>query len=85
MGPEGAVNIVNRREIEAADDPQARRTELVQAYRERHASPYVAAARGYIDAVIVPHETRPRIIEALAVLDNKRDGLPPKKHGNIPL
>ncbi len=85
MGPEGAVNIVNRREIEAAEDAEAVRAELVQAYREKHASPYVAAARGYIDAVIVPHETRPRIIEALAVLDNKRDGLPPKKHGNIPL
>ena len=85
MGPEGAVNIVNRREIEAAEDVEAKRAELVQAYREKHASPYVAAARGYIDAVIVPHETRPRIIEALAVLDGKRDGLPPKKHGNIPL
>ncbi len=85
MGPEGAVNIVNRREIEAAEDAEAVRAELVQAYREKHASPYVAAARGYIDGVIVPHETRPRIIEALAVLDNKRDGLPPKKHGNIPL
>ncbi len=85
MGPEGAVNIVNRREIEAAEDAEAARAELVQAYREKHASPYVAAARGYIDGVIVPHETRPRIIEALAVLDNKRDGLPPKKHGNIPL
>ena len=85
MGPEGAVNIVNRREIEAAEDVEAKRAALVQAYREKHASPYVAAARGYIDAVIVPHETRPRIIEALAVLDGKRDGLPPKKHGNIPL
>jgi acetyl-CoA carboxylase carboxyltransferase component len=85
MGPEGAVNIVNRREIEAAEDSEAKREELVQEYREKYASPYVAAARGYIDAVIVPHETRPRIIEALAVLENKRDGLPPKKHGNIPL
>jgi len=85
MGPEGAVNIVNRREIEAAEDAEAKRAELVRAYREKHASPYVAAARGYIDAVIVPHETRPHIIEALAVLENKRDGLPPKKHGNIPL
>ncbi|HUT20499.1 MAG TPA: carboxyl transferase domain-containing protein [Anaerolineae bacterium] len=85
MGPEGAVNIVNRREIEAAEDDEAKRAELVQEYREKHATPYVAAARGYIDAVIVPRETRPRIIEALAVLENKRDGLPPKKHGNIPL
>jgi acetyl-CoA carboxylase carboxyltransferase component len=85
MGPEGAVNVVSRREIEAAEDSEARRSELVREYREKYASPYVAAARGYIDAVIVPHETRPRIIEALAVLENKRDGLPPKKHGNIPL
>jgi propionyl-CoA carboxylase beta chain len=85
MGPEGAVNIVNRREIEAAEDSEAKRAELVQEYREKHATPHIAAARGYIDAVIVPHETRPRIIEALAVLENKRDGLPPKKHGNIPL
>ena len=85
MGPEGAVNIVNRREIEAAGDAEAKRAELVQEYREKHATPYIAAARGYIDAVIVPRETRPRIIEALVVLENKRDGLPPKKHGNIPL
>jgi acetyl-CoA carboxylase carboxyltransferase component len=85
MGPEGAVNIVNRREIEAAEDAEAKRAELVQEYREKHATPYIAAARGYIDAVIVPRETRPRIIEALGVLENKRDGLPPKKHGNIPL
>ena len=85
MGPEGAVNIVNRREIEAAEDAEAKRVELVQEYREKHATPYVAAARGYIDAVIVPRETRPRIIEALVVLESKRDGLPPKKHGNIPL
>jgi acetyl-CoA carboxylase carboxyltransferase component len=85
MGPEGAVNIVSRREIEAAEDGEAKRAELVQEYREKYASPYVAAARGYIDAVIVPHETRPRLIEALAVLESKRDGLPPKKHGNIPL
>jgi propionyl-CoA carboxylase beta chain len=85
MGPEGAVNVINRREIEAAEDAEGKRAELVQEYREKYATPYIAAARGYIDAVIVPHETRPRIIEALAVLENKRDGLPPKKHGNIPL
>jgi propionyl-CoA carboxylase beta chain len=85
MGPEGAVNVVNRREIEAAEDAEGKRAELVQEYREKYATPYIAAARGYIDAVIVPHETRPRIIESLAVLENKRDGLPPKKHGNIPL
>jgi propionyl-CoA carboxylase beta chain len=85
MGPEGAVNIVSRKEIEAAADPEAKRAELVSDYRERFANPYIAAGKGYIDAVIVPHETRARIIESLAVLENKRDGLPPKKHGNIPL
>ena len=85
MGPEGAVNVVHRRELAKAQDADAMRAELVAEYRERFANPYVAAARGYIDAVIWPRETRPRIIEALAVLENKRDGLPPKKHGNIPL
>jgi len=85
MGPEGAVNIVYRKEIEAAQDAETRRAELVAAYRERFANPYVAAGKGYIDAVILPSETRPRLIEALAALENKRAGLPPKKHGNIPL
>ncbi|MBN1640604.1 MAG: methylmalonyl-CoA carboxyltransferase [Anaerolineae bacterium] len=85
MGPEGAVNVINRREIEAADDPEAKRAELVDEYRRKFANPYVAAGKGYLDAVIVPRETRPRIIEALAMLERKRDGLPPKKHGNIPL
>jgi propionyl-CoA carboxylase beta chain len=85
MGPEGAVNIVYRNEIAAAEDTQARRAELVASYREKFANPYVAAGKGYIDAVILPSETRPRLIEALAALENKRAGLPPKKHGNIPL
>ena len=85
MGPEGAVNIIFRKELEAADDPAARREELVQEYRARFANPYVAAARGYIDDVIEPHETRPRLINALEVVRNKRDTNPPKKHGNIPL
>jgi acetyl-CoA carboxylase carboxyltransferase component len=85
MGSEGAVNIVHRKEIASAEDPEAKRAELVADYREKFANPYTAAARGYIDAVILPRETRARIIEALAVLENKRDGLPPKKHGNIPL
>jgi len=85
MGSEGAVNIVNRKEIAAAEDPEAKRAELVSEYKEKFANPYFAARRGYIDAVIVPTETRARIIESLAVLENKRDGLPPKKHGNIPL
>jgi acetyl-CoA carboxylase carboxyltransferase component len=85
MGPDGAVNIIFRKEIAAADDPEAERARLVQEYRDTFANPYVAAARGYIDDVIEPHETRPRLIEALQMLQNKRDTNPPKKHGNIPL
>jgi acetyl-CoA carboxylase carboxyltransferase component len=85
MGPEGAVNVLHRRELAASDDADAKRQELVTAYRERFANPYIAAGKGYIDAVILPQETRARIIESLATLENKRAGLPPKKHGNIPL
>ena len=85
MGPDGAVNIVFRKELAAADDPEAERARLVQEYREQFANPYVAAARGYVDDVIEPQETRPRLIEALKMLQNKRDTNPPKKHGNIPL
>jgi acetyl-CoA carboxylase carboxyltransferase component len=85
MGPEGAVNIVFRRELAEAEDPVERRKELVALYRERFANPYVAASWGYIDDVIEPRETRPRIISALQMLQNKHDVTPPKKHGNIPL
>ena len=85
MGPDGAVNIVFRKEIAEAADPAARRSELVQMYRDKFANPYIAAARGYLDDVIEPHQTRPRLIEALRMLQNKRDNNPPKKHGNIPL
>lgn len=85
MGPEGAVNIVFRKELAAAEDPEAERERLVREYREQLANPYVAAARGYVDDVIEPQETRPRLIEALNMLRNKRDANPPKKHGNIPL
>ncbi|HXF84436.1 MAG TPA: acyl-CoA carboxylase subunit beta [Anaerolineales bacterium] len=85
MGPEGAVNIIFRRELEKAKDPVKRKAELVAEYREKFASPYVAAERGYIDDVIEPKETRPRLINALEMLSNKRDVNPPKKHGNIPL
>jgi acetyl-CoA carboxylase carboxyltransferase component len=85
MGPDGAVNIIFRKQIAAAEDPEAERQRLVQEYRNTFANPYVAAARGYIDDVIEPHETRPRLIEALQMLQNKRDANPPKKHGNIPL
>ncbi|MCE7938350.1 methylmalonyl-CoA carboxyltransferase [bacterium] len=85
MGPDGAVNIVFRRELAEADDPVARKAELVAEYRERFANPYVAASWGYIDDVIEPRDTRPRLISALEMLQNKRDTNPPKKHGNIPL
>ncbi len=85
MGPEGAVNIIFRHELAASDDPAARKAELVQEYRDRFANPYVAAARGYVDDVIVPSDTRPRLINALGMLQNKRDSNPTKKHGNIPL
>jgi len=85
MGPEGAVNIISRQEIAEADDPEATRARLIQEYREEFANPYVAASLGYIDDVIEPHETRPRLINALHMLENKRDTNPPKKHGNMPL
>jgi len=85
MGPDGAVNIIFRKQIAEAADPEAERERLVAEYREQFANPYVAAARGYVDDVIEPHETRPRLIEALRMLQNKRDANPPKKHGNIPL
>jgi propionyl-CoA carboxylase beta chain len=85
MGPDGAVNIVFRKELAEADDPEAKRLELETEYRENFANPYKAAELGYIDDVIRPEETRPRIINALELLANKRDSNPPKKHGNIPL
>jgi propionyl-CoA carboxylase beta chain len=84
MGPEGAVNIVYRRELAKADG-DALREQLIQEYRDKFANPYIAAERGFIDEVIEPRSTRPRLITALSVLENKRDKNPPKKHGNIPL
>ncbi|KON29732.1 methylmalonyl-CoA carboxyltransferase [miscellaneous Crenarchaeota group-15 archaeon DG-45] len=85
MGPHGAINIIFRREIEEAEDAEERRTELATEYRERFANPYVAAEKGYIDAVIEPSETRPMLISALEILATKREARPPKKHANIPL
>jgi propionyl-CoA carboxylase beta chain len=85
MGPDGAVNIIFRKQLAEAEDVEAERARLVQEYRDTFANPYVAAARGYIDDVIEPRETRPRLIEALQMLQSKRDTNPPKKHGNIPL
>jgi len=85
MGPEGAVNIIFRKELAESEDPDKRRVELVAEYREMFANPYIAASRGYIDDVIEPRHTRPRLINALEMLSNKRDRNPSKKHGNIPL
>ncbi|HMD83509.1 MAG TPA: carboxyl transferase domain-containing protein [Terriglobia bacterium] len=85
MGPEGAVNIVYRRELQKAEDPEKLRREKVEEFRERFANPYIAAERGWVDAIIEPHDTRPKLIAALRMLETKRDTVPPKKHGNIPL
>jgi len=85
MGPDGAVNIIFRKELQEAVDPVARKAELVAEYREKFANPYIAAERGYIDAIIEPRKTRARLINALEMLQNKRDSNPAKKHGNIPL
>jgi propionyl-CoA carboxylase beta chain len=85
MGPDGAVSIIFRKELDAAEDPAQKKAELVADYKEKFANPYVAAQRGYIDDVIEPKETRPRLINALEMLSNKRDANPAKKHGNIPL
>jgi propionyl-CoA carboxylase beta chain len=85
MGPEGAVNILYKREIETAADPAEQRAKRVEEFREKFANPYVAASRGFIDEVIRPRQTRARLIAALARLETKRDKNPPKKHGNIPL
>ncbi len=84
MGAEGAANIIYRREIKEAPDPKAKRQELINEYREILYNPYIAASRGYVDAVLQPSETRPRLIEIFEMLCNKREALPPKKHGNIP-
>jgi acetyl-CoA carboxylase carboxyltransferase component len=85
MGPDGAVNIIFRKELAQAEDPVKRKAELVAEYRQKFANPFIAASRGYIDDVIEPSETRSRLINALEMLSNKRDSNPPKKHGCIPL
>jgi propionyl-CoA carboxylase beta chain len=85
MGPDGAVNIIFRHEIIKADDPVKRKDDLVSDYREKFANPYKAAELGYIDEVIMPEDTRPKLIRAFDMLDTKRDTNPAKKHGNIPL
>jgi acetyl-CoA carboxylase carboxyltransferase component len=85
MGPDGAVNVIFRRELAQAEDPAKRKAELVEEYRQRFANPYIAASAGYLDNVVEPRETRMRLINALEMLQNKQSSLPAKKHGNIPL
>ncbi|MGI8804525.1 MAG: acyl-CoA carboxylase subunit beta [Thermoleophilaceae bacterium] len=85
MGPEGAVSIIHRRDIQSSPTPEARRDKLISDYKARFANPYTAAERGYIDDVIVPHETRPKLIRSLETLQTKRVERPKRKHGNIPL
>jgi propionyl-CoA carboxylase beta chain len=85
MGPDGAVNVIYREQIQKAENKAEAKKKLVKEYQDKFANPYVAAARGYIDDVIDPRETRPMLIKALDMLQNKRDTNPPKKHGNIPL
>jgi propionyl-CoA carboxylase beta chain len=85
MGPEGAVNILYRRELQEAADPAALRATLVGEFREKFANPYVTASRGFIDEIIQPRMTRTKLIAGLASCENKRDRNPAKKHGNIPL
>jgi acetyl-CoA carboxylase carboxyltransferase component len=85
MGAEGAANVIHRREIQAAQNPKAKRQEKIKQYQELFSNPYCAAARGYIDAVIQPSQTRARLIDALEIMCTKRELRPPKKHGNIPM
>jgi acetyl-CoA carboxylase carboxyltransferase component len=85
MGPQGAVNIIFRKEIETAGDPETRRAELIEEYTERFANPYIAAERGYVDDVIDPRDTRRVLVRSLAMLRTKREQLPQRKHGNLPL
>jgi propionyl-CoA carboxylase beta chain len=85
MGPEGAVNVLYRRELAEAADPAAMRAKLVAEFRAKLANPFIAASRGFVDEIIQPRATRTKLIAALASCDNKRDKNPPKKHGNIPL
>jgi propionyl-CoA carboxylase beta chain len=85
MGPEGAVNIIHRRDIAASPTPDERRAKLIDDYKATFANPYTAAERGYVDDVIIPHETRPKVITALETLLTKREPGPKRKHGNIPL
>jgi acetyl-CoA carboxylase carboxyltransferase component len=85
MGPNGAVDIVYRRELATAEEPAKRRAELVEEYTERYANPYIAAERGYVDDVISPADTRRILVRSLRQIASKREDLPKRKHGNVPL
>ena len=85
MGPQGAVNVLYSEELAAASDPDSRREELIEEYREEFANPYTAADRGFIDAVIEPTETRSRLVDDIEMLSSKRQSQPNKKHGNLPI
>jgi len=85
MGAEGATPVIFRREIQAAADPEAKQKEKVEEYRELLYNPYIAASRGYVDEIIMPRDSRPKIINAFKILSTKRETRPPKKHGNIPV
>jgi methylmalonyl-CoA decarboxylase alpha subunit len=85
MGPEGAANIIFKKEIKASDNPDVKRQEMIEEYRSKFSNPYIAASRGYVDDIIEPSATRPMIISALQMLESKRENRPAKKHGNIPL
>jgi acetyl-CoA carboxylase carboxyltransferase component len=85
MGPEGAANIIFKKDIEGAENPAQARADKIQDYRDRFATPYVAASRGFVDAVIEPSETRLRLANAFEMLMSKRESRPAKKHGNLPV
>ena len=85
MGADGAANIIGRKKIEAAEDKAAARAEIIAEYEEKFMNPYVAAARGFVDEVILPEETKSRVVSAFLMLENKKQSLPAKKHGNLPL
>jgi len=85
MGAEGACNIIHRREINEAPDPEAKRKEKIDEYNKLFSNPYIAAARGYVDEVIMPRDTRPHVIAAFEMLKDKKVERPPRKHGNIPM
>ena len=85
MGPEGAANIIFRKEISEAEDADKERERLIEEYRKNFASPFKAAEVGYIDSIIFPENTRPRVIKALTMLAKKRESIPQKRHGNVPL